>query len=131
MPAVSVCIPVFNGGPVIEETMGSVLAQTFTDLELVVIDNCSTDDTVARAQAVDDPRVRVVVNDTNIGMCGNWNRCLEEASAEYVKIVCADDVLYSDCLARQVRLLSEQPDAVLATGTRDIIDDDGRRLMRA
>ena len=76
-PLVSVCIPAYNNEGTIEETVRSVLAQTYNNLELVVVDDCSTDRTAALAEAFTDARVRVVRNEKNLGMAGNWNKCIE------------------------------------------------------
>ena len=84
-PLVSVCIPVYNGEKYIGETIESVLKQTFKDFELVVCNNCSTDHTLDVVSKYQDPRIRVVTNEQNVGMVGNWNVCLKEARAKNIK----------------------------------------------
>ena len=102
-------MPAWNGAAYIEQAVSSVLAQTFEDFELLVIDDCSDDDTVAIVSRFDDPRIRVEVNQSRLGLVGNWNRCLEEASGEYVNIFHQDDVMAPDNLRRKVELLDQQP----------------------
>lgn len=129
-PRVSVCIPTWCGGTFLEAAIGSVLAQSWSDLELLVIDDCSPDDTGERiARHAHDPRVRYIRNETNLGAQGNWNRCLIEARGEYVKLLPHDDMIARECLARQVEALDTQPNVVLAFASRQIIGRNGRPLF--
>ena len=130
-PDVSVCIPVYNGVPYIKEAIQSVLSQTFQDFELLVLDNRSTDDTLATVAEFKDARLRLIVHDRNLGAQGNWNRALAEASGAFVKILCADDILYPDCLAAQRTVLLDPENAhvVLVCSARDIIDETSRRIL--
>lgn len=127
----SICIPVHNGGRFIGQTIASVLAQTLEDFEVRVIDNASTDDTVDVVSGFSDPRVKLTRNDENIGAVGNWNRALSLAEGDLFKLVCADDTLAPECLAEQVRALRAHDDVVLVAGQRDVVDEDGRVLLRA
>lgn len=129
-PRVSVCVPVYNGSAFIAETLRSILAQTFRDFELLVLDNSSTDDTLDVVARFADPRLRTIVNDKNLGAVGNFNRALLEARGDRIKIVCADDLLLPDCLERQVRALDAAPGAVFACCARQVIDPDGKAWMR-
>ena len=103
-PTVSVCIP-HTGGPPFREAVDSVLAQTFADFELLIVDDDSPDDTSAIASSYRDPRVRCLRNRQNLGPQGNWNRCLTEATGRYFKLLPQDDVLARDCLQREVEVL--------------------------
>ena len=131
-PAVSVCIPSYNGAEYIERTLRSVLAQTFADFELIVCDDGSTDDTVSRVQRMDDARIRVVTPDARAGAAGNFQRAVSLARGEYVKLLCQDDLLYPDCLDTQVAALRAGADrgVVLVACQRDIVDDDDRVIYR-
>lgn len=130
-PAISVCIPVFNCVEHIAQAVDSVLAQTFCDFELIVVDNCSDDGTYELLCGYTDARITVLRNETNIGACGNWNRALKEASGRYIKLLCADDLLYPDCLARQFAVLEAADEAVVIVScSRDIIDESGRKVFR-
>ena len=88
-PQVSILVPVYNRAHCIEQTLASALEQTFTDLEVVVVDNCSTDGSWELIQrvATRDPRVRVFRNDSNIGPVRNWLRCVREARGELGQIL--------------------------------------------
>ncbi len=131
VPLVSICIPAYQGGATIGAAIDSVLAQTFTDFELRVVDDGSTDDTEAQVRARRDPRLRYERNAANLGPQGNWNRCLERAVGTYVKLLPHDDLLHAECLQQQVALLQAQPDLVLCCHARDVIGPDGRVLLRA
>ena len=131
-PTVSVCIPVYNGAATIKESINSILTQTFTDLAINVVDNCSTDDTVAIVKAINDPRVSVSVNDKNHGPVENWNRAVLATTGKYVKLVCADDALAPTCLEQQVKVLEAPENASIAITAvrRTVIDDNGNVLMQ-
>ena len=130
MPRVSVCIPVFNGAAYIRETMASVLGQTLDDLEVVVVDNCSTDATRAVVESIDDPRVRLSVNETNVGAVGNWNRAVAACSSDVVKLLCADDIVYPTCLERQVGHFESSRSTVLAVAPFDHVNATGTMVRR-
>jgi glycosyltransferase involved in cell wall biosynthesis len=127
----SVCIPVFNCREHISQAVDSVLAQTYSDFELIIVDNCSDDGTYELLSQYADPRIKLLRNASNIGACGNWNRILREFSGRYLKILCADDILYPDCLERQLAVLEAADAAVMmVTNGRDIIDEQGRKVFR-
>ena len=131
-PAISVCIPTYNAAPWIAATIDSVLAQTRGDFELVILDDCSADDTLGIVRRYDDPRIRLLVHERNMGAEAAWNRLLQEARGRFVKLLCCDDLIYPTCLERQAAIL-ERPDqatVALVTGPRDIIDDAGAVIVR-
>ena len=94
-PQVSVCIDSFNYGRFLPAAIESVLSQTFTDFELLVVDDCSTDDSFAIAQryAAGDRRIVARRHERNLGMVRNRNACLALARGDYVKFLHADDFL--------------------------------------
>lgn len=131
-PRVSVCIPTYRGAGTIGAAIDSVLAQSFADFELVVVDDGSPDGTGALVAARNDRRLRLIRNARNLGPQGSWNRCLELARGEFVKLLPHDDLLHPDCLARQVQALDSDRDGRLALAfcARDVIGPDGRVLLR-
>ena len=112
---VTVCVPVYNGELYLQECLKSIALQTHRDLLAIIVDNCSTDGTAAICLAFDDGRFYYVRNDTNLGACGNHNRCLDLAQTKYVKLLSADDVLLPETLELQVSALERNPDVGLAT----------------
>ncbi|MBM9593921.1 glycosyltransferase [Roseitranquillus sediminis] len=106
-PAVSVVLPAFNRVHAIRDAVDSVLRQTWTDFELLVVDDCSTDDTLAVVRAVDDPRVRVLSTPRNMGPSGARNVGIAEARGAWVAFQDSDDEWMPEKLARQMARLSE------------------------
>jgi glycosyltransferase involved in cell wall biosynthesis len=133
VPLVSVCIPVRNCQRYIREAIQSVLNQTYRSIEVVVVDDASTDNTVDIVRSFDDDRVLLFENPTNIGVCANWNLCISKAHGEYVKLLCADDILYPTCLEQQVRVLHQDVgrSISLVCSARDIIDPGGSVRLRS
>src|SRR2546423_6885320 len=99
-PLVSVCIPSYNNEEFIAHTVKTVLDQTFSDFELVVVDDCSTDRSVSIVKGFSDPKIRLFQNSRNLGLGQNWNRALSRARGKYVKLLCGDDLLHATCLER-------------------------------
>ena len=99
-PKVSLLIPTYNGEKYLAECLDSVLLQTFSDFEVLVVDDCSTDTTleIAGEYAARDNRIRVLRNEKNLGLVGNWNHCVELASGEWIKFVFQDDLIEPECL---------------------------------
>lgn len=126
-PRVTIGVPVFNGEAFVEETLSSLLAQTYDDFEVLVSDNGSTDRTeeICRAYAARDPRIRYFRSDVNRGAAWNHNRLFELAQGELFKWNSADDVCAPDFLVRCVEALDHDPAAVLACGSVLEIDEFG------
>ena len=126
MPRASVCIPTYNGAAFLGQTIGSVLAQTLTDFELIVVDDQSTDGSAAIAHSFDDPRLRVYQNDSRLGLVGNWNRCLELVQSEHVCLFHQDDIMLPANLAAKIEVLEQYPQVGLVYSNVFIIDVQGR-----
>jgi len=122
MPLISVVIPVYNGERTIRETIASVLKQTFTDFELLVIDDGSTDTTPAIASSFTDPRL-TVLSYPNAGLAASRNRGIAKASGKYISFIDADDLWTPDKLELQLRALESNPEAAVAYSLVDVIDD--------
>jgi glycosyltransferase involved in cell wall biosynthesis len=125
-PKVSVLIPTYNYACYLPETIESVLAQDFTDFEIIIGDDGSTDDSAAviGRYAARDPRIRFELHPTNLGMVANWNWCLQQARGEYIKYLGGDDCLASrHALGRMVAMLEKHPPAALAASARLILDE--------
>ena len=130
-PRVSVVVPAFNNAEYIVETMDSVLAQDFEDLEVIVSDHSSSDYTAALlARYADHPKVRVLSTEAGGGALRNWNRVSQEASGELIKLVCGDDLLEPTALSEQVAAFDEHPSAVLVAAQRDIVDHHGVHVVK-
>jgi glycosyltransferase involved in cell wall biosynthesis len=126
-PLVSVGLFVYNGESFIEETLRSILNQTYTDFELIISDNASTDRTgeIARAYAKRDNRIRYYRSEKNMGAGWNVQRVYELATGEYFKQAAADDLLEPDFLRRCVEILENNPDCVVAYANTKEVDENG------
>jgi glycosyltransferase involved in cell wall biosynthesis len=131
-PLVSVCIPSYNSEEFIAATLESVLSQKFVDFEIIIADDKSTDRTVPIIKGFDDPRIRLIENEQNLGLVRNWNKVLSCARGEFVKLLGDDDVLYTECLARQVQALQHPANAsaVLAICNRNVINARSEVVMQ-
>ncbi|RZK09945.1 MAG: glycosyltransferase family 2 protein [Flavobacterium sp.] len=120
-PKVSVLIPTYNYGAFIGQAIKSVLAQTFSDYELIIVDNASTDDTERIVkQFSQDKRITYHKNNTNIGLVANWNKCLDLANGKYVKFLCADDHFHPMILEQFVAKMEEYPSVSLVACFRKV-----------
>lgn len=125
---VSVVTPVYNGEAHLAECIESVLAQSFTAWEYIVLDNASTDSTAQIVQhyASKDARIKYRRNDNTLPIIDNWNTALRhiDAHSKYCKVVHADDILLPDCLQKMVEVADKHPGVTLVGAYRI----DGRRV---
>ena len=110
MTQISVCIPTYNRCSTLRNTISTILDQTYTEFELVVVDNASTDSTEAVIRGFTDPRIRYVRNPFNVGQIENQNRCIEEAAGEIIAIFHDDDIYHPDILRRSLAMLDKYPE---------------------
>ena len=125
---VSVLMPVRNGERHLAEAVDSVLAQSFRDFELVVVDDASTDRTPEVLAGFGDARLRVVRSDEPLGLAPALRRLTAEARGELLSRMDADDVMLPDRLERQVAFLDAHPEVALVGGAAVEIDGEGREL---
>ena len=130
-PQITVALPVYNGEQYIAVAIESVLSQTFSDFELLILDNCSTDNTLNVIKTFDDPRIRLIVNTKNLGMIGNWNLAVSLATGNYIKILSHDDLLAPNCLAQQINgfLTHQDQNIGIVTCKKRIINETGVTVM--
>ena len=128
---ITVAMPVYNGEGYVHLAIQSVLDQTYSDFELLIVDNCSTDGTLEVIKAFSDPRIRLHVNSSNLGMVGNWNRSVELATGEYIKFLSHDDLLDTTCLEEQIAgfMRHKQENIGIVTCKKKIINKDGKKVM--
>ncbi|HEV7745011.1 MAG TPA: glycosyltransferase family 2 protein [Pyrinomonadaceae bacterium] len=117
---VSVCIPTYNGSTYLRQAIESARTQTYSDFELLIVDDSSSDDTfqIVEEFAQGDSRVRAYQNPQRLGLVGNWNRCLELAGGEWIKFLFQDDYLHPTCIERLLEL-AEGSGAALVACQRD------------
>ncbi|PSB35936.1 glycosyl transferase family 2 [filamentous cyanobacterium Phorm 46] len=110
-PKVSICIPTYNGEAFIEETIKSAIAQTYSNIELIISDDGSTDRTIAIAQTFQSQTTvdfRIILH-RNYGLSQNWNFCISQAKGEYIKFLFQDDLLAPECIEKMVALAQQNP----------------------
>lgn len=128
---VSICIPVFNRGDFVAAAIESALQQEYCPLEILVVDNCSTDNTWEVLQSFKDSRVKLIRNDSNLGMFGNFNRCLNLASGEYIRFLCSDDLLLPETIEHEARTMQENPETVIVSTLCRHVDEKGALLRES
>jgi len=127
MSLITVIIPVYNGEKTIRETIESVLNQTYSNFELLVINDESTDSTLDLLASIQDPRLKVF-SYINAGVSASRNRGLSHASGEFIAFLDADDLWTPDKLEAQVKALQQNPQAAVAYSWFDYIDESGQFL---
>lgn len=124
---VSICIATFNGAKYIREALESIKAQDYGNIEVVITDDCSSDDTLKICEEYDF--VSIYRNETRQGLVGNWNRVVSKASGKYIKLMGQDDVLAPDSVRIQVNALKDNPGASISIGACDVISEKSEYLM--
>lgn len=130
-PRLTIGLPVHNGENYLAEALDNLLGQTFTDFELIVSDNASTDGTreICEKYAANDNRIRYLRQPRNIGAAPNHNAVVQAARGELFKWAAHDDLFAPELVAKCVRALDEHPEAVLAHSFTAIVDERGRVLQ--
>ncbi len=125
-PKVSVVIPVYNAEKYIGEAIEGILNQTFKDFELILVNDCSTDNTLEIMQkyAKQDERIKILTNEKNLKVCKTANRGIKEARGEYIVKQDADDWSYPDRIEKQVKYMDSHPQVVLSSGNMQMCDKD-------
>jgi len=123
---ISVVIPTYNRQQTILRAVNSVLNQTYQDLEVIVVDDCSTDDTRAVVEAIADPRVRYVCLEKNSGACTARNKGITLSRGEYIAFQDSDDEWYPNKLVKQLAALEENEADIVFCGFEKLYRDDMR-----
>lgn len=132
MIKVSVITPAYNAGKYIRETIESILNQTFSEFEFIIIDDCSTDNTweIIREYEAKDSRIRAIKNEYNLGIAGNRNKGLHLAQGEYIVWQDADDISLPTRVEKQLRFLEEHPKIGIVGGFLQFFDENGEHGFR-
>ena len=129
-PKLTVLMPVFNAERFLREAMDSILSQTLTDFEFLIIDDGSTDGSVAIVESYTDPRIRLYQNVANLGISPTLNRGIELATAEYIARMDADDISYPERLEKQYAYLQAHPDCAMVSSLVRVIAEDGKFIRQ-
>jgi glycosyltransferase involved in cell wall biosynthesis len=122
-PEISICIPTYNGEKFIARTIQSVLDQTFSNFEIIVSDDGSTDKTLEIVRSFNDPRIVRIDSLSKVGAEANWNNSVANARADLLKLVCQDDLLYRHCLQTEFEAMSfsANQDVAFCFSLRDFV----------
>ena len=129
-PQVTVFIPVYNRERYIGEAIESILAQTFSDFEILLVDDGSTDSSVDKIRSFSDPRIRLVCNEENLGIPRTRNKGIEHARGQYMAMLDSDDRSYPERLEKQVAFLESHPDHVQVGSWCRMMDAQGNVLTK-
>ncbi len=129
-PRVTLAIATFNGERFLHEALASALAQSYTDYEVLVVDDGSTDGTAAVLDTFGDDRLRRLRNDVNLGIPATYNRIVAEARGELIARLGHDDVARPDWLERAVAVFDRFPNTAVAYGDAIVVDANGRQTDR-
>lgn len=130
MTLCTIAVPVFNRKDLVTRCINSALAECrdHSGIEVLVIDNCSTDGTWDTILQLDHPALRRLRNERNVGLFGNFNRCLQEARGELIRFLCSDDCLRAGTLAAEINLLLDHPAVGLLSSPCRTVTTDGELL---
>ncbi len=126
---VSVCINAYNSSQTIAQTLSSVLAQTYTNLQIVVVDDCSTDNTVEIVKSFDDKRIELYTLEKNGNVSIANNECLRHTKGEYIAHLDADDIWVPDKIEKQVNFLEENLQYGACFSHAGFIDEDSNEYL--
>lgn len=124
-PIISITMAVYNGESFLRQAIDSILDQTFTDFELLIVDDGSTDLSVEIVSSYNDPRIRMIRHDVNLGLVAARNNALRCSRGEYVAILDCDDIAYPERLAKQFSFLNRNPEFGMVGSWIEIIDARG------
>lgn len=128
-PLVSICIPTYNRASMVSDAIRSALNQTYSPIEVLVVDNASTDTIEEVVRSFHDPRLKFVKNDKNLGLFGNFNRCIELAQGKYIHILHSDDWIDSDFTETCTRFLESNPDVVMTFTSLILHTPENQKLL--
>ena len=125
MAKYSIILPVRNGGHYVKECVDSILSQTYTDFNCIILDNCSTDGTFEWLQSLKDDRIKIIPSDRSLTIEENWGRIKDVNKNEFITLIGHDDILYPDFLEVMDRLVKSHPEASLYHTHFNYIDANG------
>ena len=125
-PKVSVLMPVYNGEKYLRQSIDSILGQTFTDFEFLIINDGSTDASVALIESYNDPRIRLMHNETNLKLIRTLNEGIKLARGQYIARMDCDDISAPDRLSKQVAFMEAYPEIGVLGTNICVMDSDGK-----
>jgi len=127
-PLVSVVVPVFNGMPYLVDLTTSLVRQDYPNLEIIFTEGGGTDGSLDYLTSIDDSRVKILRMPRGTSAAENWTAATMQATGEFTKLICQDDLISPDAITKQVQDLLGHPSAVMAIAKRNIVDARGKVL---
>lgn len=124
-PLISVILSVYNGGEYLKLSVQSVLQQTLSAFEFLIIDDCSTDGSLAYLESINDTRIKIFKQEKNQGLFACLNKLVSESNYSLIKLWSQDDIMYNNCLAEVVSFHKKHPGLGFSYTDRDMIDEEG------
>lgn len=127
-PKISVIMSVYNGARYLKEAVDSILNQTFTDFEFLIVNDCSNDNSpqILKEYAEKDNRIKIITNEFNLGLTKNLNKMIRQVKGEYIARFDCDDVSLPTRFEKQVKFLNENPKVALVSSWSSLMDDNGK-----
>jgi len=116
IPMVTICIPTFNGAAFLQECLDCAIQQTYPNLEILIVDDDSTDETIKiiKENIQNEQRIRLLQNNVRLGLVGNWNKCIENAKGEWIKFLFQDDIMADNCVEKLIDHILKHPSPPMA-----------------
>lgn len=128
-PLVSICIPTYNRADMVGMAIESALAQSYPNIEVIVVDNASTDSTALNVSRFNDSRLKYEKNSRNLGLFGNFNRCIELAKGKYIHILHSDDFIGPDFTKTCVRVMEANPHIAMTFSAAEVIRNENHERI--
>jgi glycosyltransferase involved in cell wall biosynthesis len=129
LPLVSICIPTFNRAEMVGKAIESALTQSYENIEVLVVDNASEDNIESVVAAYKDPRVKFFGNDKNLGIFGNFNRCIDLSKGKYIHILHSDDYIDSDFTKTCIGFMESHPSVGMTFTSSEFISEVGMKRV--
>lgn len=126
---VTVGVPLYNGSQFIKETLERILAQDYNNIEVLVSDDCSSDNSIEIVESINDPRIRIIKNDSNVGISENWNRLVKCAKGDYFILICQDDYILPGAIRAKAEILDKNPDVNIVFSSSYVMNSKGKKLL--
>ena len=127
-PKISVIMSVFNGMPYLSEAVSSILGQSFTDFEFIIVNDASKDNSLKFLKSIKDKRIKILNNQTNLGLAASLNKALKAANGQYIARMDADDISLTNRLKMQIEFLVTNPKIDICGTWAKLIDENGRTI---
>lgn len=129
LPFVSICIPTYNRAGMVSKAIESALTQSYQNIEVLIVDNASDDNIESVIAAYHDPRLKFYKNDRNLGIFGNFNRCIELSHGEYIHILHSDDFIDTNFTKTCVDFMESHPGVMMTCGSARFLSNTEQKTV--